>query len=227
MELRQLINEIVSNELLLRSSIRSMLNDIQSRLPTKVTRGQVELETSHNSHWKLEVKHVAEDSYEIFERELKKYISLFDRNGTLMNYSKHKQGNVKMGSDLDITPVDGFTVTFIMSFKDKTTQRIVPSRFIYHFSKPENRSSIEKVGLEPRGWGDGSNWTHVPHLKYEPAVFAVNTENGVWGYKGWDKWRIDTQGLPNKWWQDLNFKDRKDLVMTFDPIPASHLRRIG
>lgn len=231
MDIPSLIREAVRNALLLKSVINAMIDDIQKAIPTKITRGQTQYEVSPKSRHSLEFLRVAEDSYEAMEKVIVRYVPVFDRNGYVMSFKKQKIGNTKWvddGTDLgNLQPIDGFTANFFLSFKDKTTVRIKPARYVYHFSKSENRDGISKQGLQPRPWGDGSNWTHVPNLKYEPAVFAVNTEDGMWGYRGWDKWRIDTAGLPNKWWQDLNFHDRKDLVMTFDPIPPEHLRRIA
>jgi hypothetical protein len=94
-------------------------------------------------------------------------------------------------------------------FKNLYTEMVIPMRYIYHCSPVFNRESIKKYGLIPRGSDESAEWGSYKYLGYPPAVFATNSvgdEKTVWkiGY-GVDIWQIDTNGLTNEWWYDLNF----------------------
>lgn len=116
---------------------------------------------------------------------------------------------------------------FTIYLKKLKTERIITERFLYHVSKPINRSSIRKHGLLPKGSSDSKLWFDYDYLAYPPAVFATNMGiHDTWHVPG-DIWRIDTNGLKNEWWYDLNFYgagDRKKYVMTFDPIPKKYIK---
>ena len=120
----------------------------------------------------------------------------------------------------------------IIYFKSLFTGRVKPNEFIYHASKEKNRESILKNGLVLKSSSDSSMWNDVAKLSYPPSVFATNSDiYNVW-HAGDDIWQIDTKGLPNKWWYDLNFfysgnKRDKMYIMTFESIPADHLKLLN
>ena len=120
----------------------------------------------------------------------------------------------------------------IIYFKSLFTGRVKPNEFIYHVSLEKNRESILKNGLVLKSSSDSSMWNDAAKLSYPPSVFATNSDiYNVW-HAGDDIWQIDTKGLPNKWWYDLNFfysgnKRDKMYIMTFDPIPADHLKLLN
>lgn len=118
-------------------------------------------------------------------------------------------------------------------FKSLYTQRVSPQRYVYHCSPKENRESIMKNGLIPKGSSESKEWGGLIYLDYPPVIFATNKGgDSVWTWRsGKDLWRIDTQGLNNKWWYDLNFFGNEDYqqkhIMTFEPIPPSHIEMVN
>lgn len=119
-------------------------------------------------------------------------------------------------------------------FKSLYTQRVKPDKLVYHCSSIQNRESIKKHGLIPKGWSESEQWgtnSFQIYLAYPPAVFATNKGlEDIWR-KNEDIWEIDTEGLPNKWWFDLNFYGDNDdyqhkHIMTFEPIPPENLKLV-
>ena len=121
---------------------------------------------------------------------------------------------------LEMKTTGTFTYTYMLYFKDIHNSRVKPDKYVYHFSNKENRQDILKNGLLPKSHKSSTNWKHVNDLAYPPAIFAINHPTDNWR-DDMDKWKIDTSILPNKWWMDLNFYKRKDVVMTFDSIPLN------
>jgi hypothetical protein len=124
---------------------------------------------------------------------------------------------------------------YLIVLRDYRTQRVNPNRYVYHCSPIMNRESIRKNGLELRRSTDSFEWSGALNLAYPPSIFATNNnEERIWDSRQ-DLWRIDTMGLGNKWYYDLNFpyskyKDDSDSmnpIMTFEPIPAKHLKLIN
>lgn len=116
---------------------------------------------------------------------------------------------------------------FDVALKDYRTQRMNPNRYVYHCSPKDNRESIQKSGLELKKWKESREWKNSVELAYPPAIFATNIRE-YWDNK-YDVWRIDTRGLDNKWWYDLNFYPNLPSyvpIMTFEPIPAKNLKLI-
>jgi len=118
---------------------------------------------------------------------------------------------------------------FTIYFKKLKTEKAQIERYLYHVSRPANRSSIKKLGLVPKGSDDSTAWSGYDYLAYPPAVFATNMGmHDTWHVSG-DIWRIDTNELNNEWWYDLNFYgagDRRKYVMTFDPIPKKYIKLV-
>ena len=120
----------------------------------------------------------------------------------------------------------------IIYFKSLFTGRVKPNEFIYHVSLEKNRESILKNGLVLKSSSESRLWNSAK-LSYPPAVFATNSNKGDTWHDGADVWQIDTEGLPNKWWYDLNFfygkqsDSDKKFIMTFESIPADHVKLIN
>lgn len=115
-----------------------------------------------------------------------------------------------------------------VALKDYRTQRMNPNRYVYHCSPKDNRESIEKNGLELKKWKDSREWKGSIDLAYPPTIFATNIKE--YCDQRYDIWRIDTKGLTNKWWYDLNFYPNLPTyvpIMTFEPIPAKKKREIN
>lgn len=148
----------------------------------------------------------------IIDKIIKKYESKFLREGIVMSHYKGTQSH--LSDDLEI--LDTYDFKYHIYFKELYTSLIKPNRFVYHFSDKSRRESIQKNGILPTPH-EGGNWKFDSKLKYPDAVFAVNSETDKWS--SGDRWKIDTTKIKNKWWQDLNFRNRKDLIMTFDAIP--------
>ena len=116
-----------------------------------------------------------------------------------------------------------------VKFKNIHTKRVFPNRFLYHSTTKENIDSILKNGLIPVSHSDSKEWSKTKGLEYPPAIFVTNSYNpsDVWGIG--DAIKIDTKGLKNKWWEDLNFSGlgpKSVAIMTFEPIPPSHLKLV-
>lgn len=103
--------------------------------------------------------------------------------------------------------------------KDLYSRRIKPPRYVYHSTKKESVNSILKNGLEPRS----STNHNLPAVEHPELIFASTGKDiNVWNDV---ILQIDTKGLPNKWWEDLNFEDGSGYIFTNEPIPPSHIRK--
>lgn len=154
------------------------------------------------------------------DNAIKKFVESLKKN--LLNH------NIILSYDIESDHENNFNEVTSLSvcIKNILTNLVKPNKYIYHTSKTENRESIEKNGLIPKYSG---YWNH--QLEYPPAIFAINGNTSKLWFQNVDNrdiWRIDTEKLPNKWWEDLNigFSD-KTAIMTFDPIPSEYLKRIN
>lgn len=218
------INEWVSNQKLNLSYMRNMINNIQSKSKNKITNKQLKKDVSNNRSFKFEFNDIID--HIIFEKILKQYQNNLSRNGILISYMKYDSIISDLVPDtLDIinTRKSG-NVNFTIHIKDLYTERVKPPRYIFHYSKEKNRDSILKNGLKTKSFNEG-NWEGSnPDLYYPSAIFALTDTTVVWES---DKYVIDTKGLSNKWWKDLNFfnKSKKSpAIMTFSDIPVEHIR---
>lgn len=114
------------------------------------------------------------------------------------------------------------SIKIVVHLKSIYSIRVKPQRYVYHFSM-EDKESILKNGLQPRQSDSSKSWKN-PALSYPPAVFAIDDDSTLWSVG--TCFEIDTQGLNNKWWRDLNFRTGP-AIMTFDSIPADHIRVIS
>lgn len=114
---------------------------------------------------------------------------------------------------------------FTVFVKSIYTKRVKTSRYVYHCSNFKNRESILQNGLIPKEHKESKEWASMVWLDYPPSVFA--TDGGLMNtwHTNVDIWRIDTKGLTNKWWYDLNlFAEGKNYIMTFESIPPENIQ---
>ncbi len=112
-------------------------------------------------------------------------------------------------------------------FSTGDDQEVEVSRYLYHTSPPVFRDLISKEGLIPQR---GEQWLSDTDIDGE-AVFATDGPDREDLFNsGWDDdvWRIDTQGLANRWYRDPNFLEWSDSRhrVTFEPIPAEALQLV-
>lgn len=134
-------------------------------------------------------------------------------------------------------------------FKNKPfTKEISVPRYLYHQSSKLNRDKILSQGLIPkmggqtlRGFGlNPSNIDKIvpmylkkygeeikdylpqPYGNIKPMIFfsTVLEEVPLYGKGGYDIWKIDTEGLTNKWYEDTFLPQ---YVATDTPIPVENL----
>jgi hypothetical protein len=111
-------------------------------------------------------------------------------------------------------------------------EKIIPERYVWHLSSPENRASILKFGLTLE-FGDhkcifANNQSFNVIFMYP---FCLEEENGRYrpdNLLKYDFWRIDTARFKADWYIDPNMKDgpieymgdEKYFVATETPIPC-------
>ncbi len=122
--------------------------------------------------------------------------------------------------------------TYIKKLKVK---RVSAPKKIYHQTILKNLNYIKREGLLPKSF----NWSH--ELEYPPAIFFTTAPSELF-YDNDDSRiktdelriiEIDTTGLKNKWYVDLNTTNYmepgmgdKPYIMTFEPVPASAIKII-
>jgi hypothetical protein len=120
-------------------------------------------------------------------------------------------------------------------------EKIIPERYVWHLSSPENRASILKFGLTLE-FGDhkcifANNQSFNVIFMYP---FCLEAEKGRYRPNNllkYDFWRIDTHSFQADWYIDSNMKNspkkyecnEKDFVATETPIPckAIELFKVG
>ena len=224
---RSILLELVSNRQFAKSFVKRMLVDIQkSGVKLKIDNVKYD-DDSSKVYSRLDLSHIDIEHDGIITSIIDFYKKEAQKNNYILSYKKQKQQVFDFAEDgFDMIPNNTFTANYIVFLKQITTKRIKPSRFVYHSSLMSNREGIKKNGLVPKNAGE---WNMLDvSLDYPPAIFAGNHPEDRWNSsKTHDVWQIDTQGLKNKWWEDLNFNKREEFVMTFEPIPVGNLRRIS
>lgn len=117
----------------------------------------------------------------------------------------------------------GKSPQIVAHIKSSHTIRVKPPRYVYHYTNADVESILDK-GLVPMPSSSSDKWGRNAALEYPAAIFAIADDETHWGGKS--LLEIDTQGLKNRWWRDLNFSVGP-AIMTFEPIPASHIRKIS
>jgi hypothetical protein len=124
-------------------------------------------------------------------------------------------------------------------------------RYLYHQTSKINRGKILEEGLQPRmgkdtlrGFGlnpynadkiipiylkqygeEIKNYLPQPYGNVKPMIFFATKLEDVplYGKEGYDIWEVDTERLPNKWYEDTFLPQ---YVCTDTPIPTKNLKLI-
>jgi hypothetical protein len=163
----------------------------------------------------LQVSNLKESEIPKLVKVLDKYKVILQKEDIILSYQRN---DASFAQD---------RIQWNIFFKGKYTRRVKPNKFVYHFSSGDEsiKNDILKNGLIPYKQQDSQTWKNVG-LEYPNSVFAVNNDTLSWSTG--HIFKIDTEGLPNKWWEDLNFKvGNTDLIMTFEPIPPSHIELLN
>jgi hypothetical protein len=167
----------------------------------------------------------------LWDNWLKKIKPIFLKDDLIFSYDTHNRYKTTLKDTQDLDILD-FDIDKNVIFYDLTiyiknihTKRIKPNKFVYHYSNPIYREMIKEQGLKTQKHIDSLDWNYSMRLSYPNAIFAVNSENDEKIWKKGDKWQIDTSKT-GAWLEDLNFKDRKDLIMTFENIPPEAIKLI-
>ena len=218
------IFETLQNIEFVRQELKKMLMEFQSFLTIRNDNFKVE---KRQVYWKLElinIESLKEPSDEILNQVrniFSKYKQLFEDNNIIFEFKEQKTSEIDILDNFEFEPTGKFYYNYIFYVKDKFTTKITPNRFVYHYSKKENRENILKNGLIPKSSKESSDWNKDLELSYPNAIFAINDDENVW--RPTDKWKIDTTNLNIVWYSDLNFTNRKEFIMTFEPIPPEYL----
>jgi len=233
------INEMVKNPDLVKLNIKQMFNKLNSlNIKTKTEYSVEEERCFFYVINKIPLKNL-ENTIKVLNNYRKIFSKLdyiLSYNKTIFINNKYVEGdtwnsyhdyafkNIKDILDKyeieNYSDNDYFNLSFII--KNSKTIRIKPKRYIYHYTKA-NKDDIMKKGLIPSNHRKSPDYVWEWELEYEDAIFAMNTSDKKWdGMTKLDCWKIDTLHLKNKWWVDLNI-DKKDYIMTFEPIPPEFL----
>jgi hypothetical protein len=206
----EIINELVRNNKL----ISSYADDIKKAVTNINPNVKIykELELSTPKRLKLTISCLKENDLPELEKQLDSWKNKLQRESIILSYNK------------DNSAPENLRIQYYVIIKDLFTKRVKPNRFLFHFTNSDTTSILDK-GLLPKSSSDSKSWT-VPTLAYVPAIFAVNSFDPRYKWMGKNIILIDTKDLPNKWWYDLNFDGREPLIMTYEPVPAKHLRLI-
>jgi len=223
-ENKKLNEELIKNPSLLKSYLVQLLEKIKKIYP-EIKSGDIRYDKDHPIYNKLTI-HINDVN---LSPKIKKTIDSFKKNleqkEIMLSYKEYERPHVDFDEELNITAREDKYLEYVIYVKNIFTKRIKPARYVYHYGgrNGANEYNILKNGLIPKKHSASSEWSHEIQLEYPEAIFAVNGKE-VWRESA--VFRIDTQGLKNKWWTDLNFKNRDELIMTFEPIPASHIKRV-
>lgn len=198
------INELIKNPTLTKSYVDKIQKEI--------------LQFTNDAKFKYELNNVGSllKVSNLIKSEIPELIKLLDKYKKLL-----QKEDIILSENSELF---GDKIQWTIFFKGKYTRRVKPNKYIYHFSSDSEsiKNDILKNGLIPYQHKNSTSWSKNAALEYPNAVFAVNNEKDNWstGYI----FRINTEGLKNKWWEDLNFEVGKtDLIMTFEPIPPNHI----
>lgn len=134
----------------------------------------------------------------------------------------------KMNGLFLVDGYDGLEEFFIDIKRELPHTLIIPSRFIYHASHPNNRERILEKGIEKYR---GKQWIGDSPIKSD-AVFATNSSLPTdWFDSTFDDdiWRIDAYGIDIEWFKDPHYNENYHHIYTLNSIPINlvTLVRVG
>ena len=207
--IRTILKEYISNEKLIDVYISEFIRDLKNNVPNVYADVDYAYGGRRHSSSIVEILNYDEQKYSaVITKIIRKW------KEKLLNY-----GIVVGSQESNSNRQEYDGKMFSVSFKNITTKRIKPNRFVFHASEVDP-SIIFSEGLKAKSSDEGK-WTHH-NLAYPSAVFVGNTYDNVWGGK--NIYIIDTTKASNSWWYDLNeFREDnldygKKLIMTFDPV---------
>lgn len=219
---------MVKDKELAKSFIHKLLTDIHKFCPLK--NSNIKTYIKYNQVY-YTISPIAVKFNNRIEKTLKffKEIALKD-HGYILSYTASKCRNMRLSTkkdSFDILRAKGYHYEYHIYLKDLHTKEVKPSSKVYHYSPKSNRESIMENGLLPKSSQESPMWAKEAFYEYPPIIFAVDSEELGWYYfKDGDKWEINTENLPNKWWEDLNATNvvNSKCIMTFEAIPAMYLK---
>jgi len=221
------MNEMIKNKDLLRSLTRELIQEF-----LKIYKLQ-----DYNFRKEYKGTNMTYEFIGIPILKFKKVMTLFDKykgimleNDYIMSYRYSKKPIYRY--DKDVMPYhkpgNGYELNFYVFVKDLHTEIVIPNKIVYHYSPQSKRQYILNNGLIPMSSDKSKQWNKEEY-EYPPLIFAVNDEELGWHHhKDEDKWAIDTENLPNKWWYDLNTTNivNSKSIMTFDPVPVQYIKLV-
>jgi hypothetical protein len=118
------------------------------------------------------------------------------------------------------------TISEFLNENNSNLVEVIPNKYVYHTSNPIFRDKIQKDGLIVKGKSE--TWLSDTNIDGE-VIFAVNSDNKKdWWNSTYDDdiYRIDTNKLKNKWYNDPNFDLEDKRIITFENIPVSSIELI-
>ena len=207
--IRTILKEYISNEKLMDVYISEFIRDLKNNVPDVYADVDYSFGGKRHSSSIVEILNYDERKYSsIIAKIIRKWKEKLSNYGIVVGSQESHSNREEYGGKM-----------FYVSFKNMTTKRIKPNRFVFHASEVDP-SIIYSEGLKPKSSDEGK-WTHY-NLAYPSAVFAGNTYDNAWGGK--NIYIIDTTIASNSWWYDLNeFREDnldygKGLIMTFEPV---------
>lgn len=204
----QSLNELVKNQ----SLVRSYMEDIKSEILGDLQPSTVQIYFNEPSGpiqaLSLSIIRLQQSDLPIVETILVEWKKKLEEQSIMLSFEKNDSAPPNHKIKVDVY------------LKDIKTKKVNPQRFILHFSSADPKSILER-GLLPSDSSSSKSW-HSCALSYPAAVFAINSFNP---YKMWSgkPFLIDTEGLGNEWWYDLNFPVGEVAIMTFDKVPSSNI----
>jgi len=200
-------------------------------LTNKLKNKDINIDMDNPIYFKVEILNITEKDWILWENWLKKIKPIFLKDDLILSYDSNSRYKtiLKDTQDFDILDfdIDKNVIFYNLTIyiKNIHTNRIKPNKYVYHYSDENLREMLKKYGITTQKHSDSLDWNNNMKLSYPNAIFAVNSENDEKIWKKGDKWQIDTSKT-GAWWEDLNFKNRKDLIMTFENIPPEAIKLI-
>lgn len=209
----EFINEGLMNPNLIKNYIKNISSDIK-RISDKIDIFQV---SSSFKNYSVELSNLVESDIIHIESILSKWKKKLSNEEFIFTFFKNSSAPINK------------QIQYIIVFKRKYTRRVIPNRFVYHWSNVDEKTKDKILieGLKPMPSSKSERWnSHLwAGLEYTPVIFAINNLDLPWGGKY--LFRIDTNGLKNTWWESLNFEySSGNAIMTYEPIPSSHITLI-
>ena len=222
-DIKRLLNEVVKNPILVKYYADLIVKEVLKVVPTANCEYPMEPSFSGISAkemFRIKISKLKESEVPLIKKILNKWDQKLKNEDFLISFGENNVNPYTTKSNKDNVEMEVF-------FKTKYVRRVKPERFVYHFSRVSDdiKNDIIKNGLKPVSHKFG-NFSKKAFLGYPDAIFAKNGLSTPWLSSDW-VFQIDTLGLKNIWWEDLNFEaGTTDYIMTYEPIPAKNIKVI-